>query len=145
MKTSISRAAMILILACVGTSAFAQAQDNAATLEALEQAWVQATVNGDRASIDRLLDESFIETSSDGSRRSKTDVLLAPPPPAGSSQLLDGLQVRTFGDTAIVTGDNRYRAQGQTERVNFAFTDVFVRRNGAWRVVSSQYTRRGRE
>ncbi len=112
------------------------------TIELLERDWVYATVNGDRATVDKLLDDSFIETTATGAKRTKIDVMAAPPPAPASTQTLQDLQVRINGDTAIVTGINRYRASSNEAAVNFAFTDVFARRDGIWRVLSSQMTRK---
>jgi uncharacterized protein (TIGR02246 family) len=54
----------------------------------------------------------------------------------------DQLSVRSFGDTAVVTGRTTATPRGaNAETVTLRFTDVFVRRNGRWQVVASQATR----
>ncbi|HEX7912844.1 MAG TPA: nuclear transport factor 2 family protein [Paraburkholderia sp.] len=108
----------------------------------MEQAWITAIVNTDRATMDKLLDESFVETSPNGRRRSKSDLLLAPPPPPGSSQVLMDMDVHMNGDTAIVRGTNHFKPSPTAQPADYSFTDVFVRRADGWRVVSSQMTRR---
>ena len=141
MKTRFCLALTLLTLCFAAPRAFAVGNDEA-ILKAMEQTWITAIVNTDRATMDKLLDESFVETSSNGQRRSKSDLLLAPPPPAGSSQVLMDMDVHLNGDTAVVTGTNCFKRNPGAERVNYSFTDVFVRKGDEWRVVSSQMTRR---
>ena len=57
---------------------------------------------------------------------------------------LSGMKVRVEGDAGIVTGINRIRArdeEGQLVEVKFAFTDVYIKREGHWQVWASQHTR----
>jgi ketosteroid isomerase-like protein len=139
------RGAAFVTLVLIGATCVAQVTDGNPSPEALEQVWVRAVMRRDLTALDRILDASFVETLSSGVRRTKADVLAAAPPPSGSTQELQDLRVRTYGDTAIVTGVNRFRQSGQAEPVYFAFTDVFVRKHGDWCAVSSQMTFRGRE
>jgi hypothetical protein len=54
---------------------------------------------------------------------------------------IDEIVVRTFGDSAVVTGRTVVTTRGPTaQTVRLRFTDVFVRRNGRWLVVASQGT-----
>ncbi|OAJ58450.1 hypothetical protein A6V36_05885 [Paraburkholderia ginsengiterrae] len=48
-----------------------------ATFASIEQAWVDAAIRGDRATLDQLLDDSFAETMPNGARRTNADVLFA--------------------------------------------------------------------
>lgn len=130
-----------LLVVATGANA-GQSTDDDATLQQLEQSWVHATTTGDRAALNRLLDDSYVETTANGTHRSKLDVLSAPPPPPGSTQVLRDVTVRLNGDTAIVTGINRFTLSSTTQPADYSFTDVFVRRDGGWRVASSQMTRR---
>jgi ketosteroid isomerase-like protein len=107
----------------------------------LERDWVRAVVDEDRGTLNELLDESYVEMGAHGARRAKRDVLAAAPPPATSTQTLEDIQIRVNGDTAIVTGVNRYRASPVASVASVRFTDVFERRDGRWRVVASQLGR----
>ena len=54
---------------------------------------------------------------------------------------IDDIVVRTFGDSAVVTGRTVVTTRTPTaQTVRLRFTDVFVRRNGRWLVVASQGT-----
>ncbi|WCM19295.1 nuclear transport factor 2 family protein [Paraburkholderia bryophila] len=110
------------------------------TLTSLEQTWVNAAIQGDRATLDKLLDSSFIETMPNGARRSKADVLFAPALPPGAAQSLGNLKVRVLGNVAMVSGVNHYTPASGLKTIDYAFTDLYVRRGDTWRVASSHTT-----
>jgi uncharacterized protein DUF4440 len=57
---------------------------------------------------------------------------------------VDQLNVRLFGETAIVTGRTSATTGGSNPTtITLRFTDVFVRRAGRWLAVASQATRLG--
>jgi hypothetical protein len=141
MKTRLCLLLSCLTFCLVALGAFATDNDEA-VLKAMEQTWIIAIANTDRGTMNRLLDDSFVETSPNGQRRTKSDLLLASPPPPGSSQALTDVDVRLLGDTAIVTGTNRFRPSPVAQPVDYSFTDVFMRKADGWRVVSSQMSRR---
>lgn len=140
MKRSIrlATACALLLSAACGVSA---AQNDESALKSIEQAWITATVQSDRATLDKLLDDSFIEIMPSGVSRSKTDLLIAQPPAKGSTQSLEDVQVRVYGDSAVVTGVNRYAAPGMAAH-DFAFTDVYVRSGDNWRAVATHISRK---
>jgi ketosteroid isomerase-like protein len=110
-----------------------------ARLRAVEHEWITAAVHRDRATLDRLLADNFIDISYRGQRRTKADVLDAQAAPPGSRQTLSDLQVRVYGETGIVTGVNTVSI-GKQAPVRIRFTDVFVRAGNGWRAVSAQET-----
>lgn len=138
----------LLLLAAVASLTFSAAfpayaaDHDEDTLKAIEQTWITASSNTDRVTLDKLLDDSFIDTTPSGTRRSKSDVLLAPPPPPGSTQTLMNLEVHLTGNTAIVTGINHFNPGANAQPSDYSFTDVFVRRETGWRAVSAQMTRK---
>ncbi|WP_181919951.1 nuclear transport factor 2 family protein [Paraburkholderia sp. BL6669N2] len=107
----------------------------------MEQAWLDGALQGDRAILNQLLDDSFIETMPNDARRSKADVLFAPTLPPGSAQTLGELKVRVFGNVAMVSGVNHYTPASGMKATNYAFTHLYVRRGDTWRVASSRTTR----
>jgi ketosteroid isomerase-like protein len=54
------------------------------------------------------------------------------------SSALDDIEVRLFGDAAVVTGRNHARGtqSGTPFDVRLRFTDVFLRRSGQWQAVA---------
>jgi ketosteroid isomerase-like protein len=55
---------------------------------------------------------------------------------------VDDVHVRVFGELAVATGRTRATGsyRGDAAAVELRFTDVFVHRKGAWRIVVSQGT-----
>jgi ketosteroid isomerase-like protein len=58
------------------------------------------------------------------------------------SGAIDDLNIRVFGDFAVVTGRSVLSGSYQGQRANVVqrFTDVFARRDGRWQAVASQGT-----
>lgn len=57
---------------------------------------------------------------------------------------IDDINVRVFGDAAVVTGRTTFSTSGANPvAMTLRFTDVFVRRSGSWLVVASHATRLG--
>src|SRR5204863_5300798 len=107
----------------------------------LEEEWRSAQQHNDRAAFDRLLapDVSFVGTS--GSFRNKADYIASREKswiPRASSYRIDGLAVRFYGDTAVVTGHEVTTGEGVAAQGRF--THVWVEREGRWRLVAIQRT-----
>lgn len=141
MKKSLTATIATFFITFAMSPVFAADHDEE-TLKSLEQTWIAAVSTTDRAMLDKILDDAYVETTPSGARRGKSDAMLASPPPPGSSQALTDVDVRVTGDTAIVTGTNHFLPTATSKPVDYLFTDVFVRRAEGWRVVSSQMTRR---
>jgi ketosteroid isomerase-like protein len=57
---------------------------------------------------------------------------------------LSSMKVRVEGNAGIVTGVNRIKArdeEGHSVELKFAFTDVYIKREGRWQVWASEHTR----
>ncbi|MDF9428958.1 nuclear transport factor 2 family protein [Cupriavidus gilardii] len=136
LATTFAVAALALGTLAAAPAAADEAADHAAILKA-EQDWLAATEAGHRAALERLLHPTFVNISPLGGMRNRAESLSAGPPPPGSSQTLTELKVRTFRDSAVVTGVNRYRPNAKSKPTDVVFTDVFVRTPHGWQVVSS--------
>ncbi|ABE32351.1 hypothetical protein DR64_2755 [Paraburkholderia xenovorans LB400] len=110
-------------------------------LASMEHAWVDAAIHGDRATLDQLLADSFVETMPNSARRTKAEVLVAPTLPPDSAQTLRELKVRIFGNIAMVSGVNHYTPAAGIKTTSYAFTDLYVRRGDTWPAASSAATR----
>lgn len=111
-------------------------------LIAVEHQWIQALQSHDTAALDRLLDDSFVDSTFRGGLRTKHDVLTGPRAAGAYRSIrLDDMNVRRYGDTAIVTGVNVLEGPGgHDDLAHVRFTDVFMRERGRWRAVSAQET-----
>jgi hypothetical protein len=94
----------------------------------------------DVAANKRIVADDFYGTEPDGRRIRKADILneLMSEQPLASNHLNeDDLKIRFYGQTAIVNGSESWKQKnGKSGR--WIWTDVFVKRDGKWQVVSSQ-------
>jgi len=111
-------------------------------LEAIEQRLASTWKARDCAAWGALLADDWTVTHIDAQVITKTQALelCRTGPPVTST--VDDLAVRTYGDTAIVTGRTTAVAGEPTPQTAvLRFTDVFVRSGGRWVVVASHATR----
>lgn len=113
-------------------------------LEDIQQQLVRAWVMHDRSILERLLAPEWRVTRADGRLSTRDDILREFD--IGANRIREGkvddIEVRTFGDFAIVTGRTQARGEyaGQIYDVTLRFTDAFVRRNRNWQAISSHAT-----
>ena len=114
-------------------------------LREIEERLAVAWVEGDRLFIEQTLADDWSVTDLTGQVLTKAEVLKEV---FGSgnrqvvSMQIDDINVRPFGDWAIVTGRTNAAGEYQNEvaEVTLRFTDVFAYRSGRWQVVASQAT-----
>jgi len=113
-------------------------------LTELQHAWADARVRRDVSFLEGLYAKEFRIIAMNGSVVERdTDIqafasgLLKP-----ESVTNEDIEVRAYGDTAVVTGIERVRGTYKDNYGSFGlrFTNVFVRRGGRWQLVSSQST-----
>jgi ketosteroid isomerase-like protein len=112
------------------------------TIRTLEEKWVAAIVAKDTATVERLLADDFVGTTNDRryvKKQAVEDVV------EGTHELLrlDDLQIRVYGDTAIVDVDQTEKSRHGADDFSgtYLFTNVWVNRNGEWRAVASHGSR----
>jgi len=106
----------------------------------IERDWANAIVRHDAATISRIVAEDWSETSWDGSSFGKAQALADLPFGTTESIAMDPIRVRVFGDVAIVTtGDvEKSTFKGEDSSGHYAWTDVYMNRNGQWQAVATQ-------
>jgi ketosteroid isomerase-like protein len=116
-----------------------------ARLREIQQELSAAWMARDRATIERLIAPDWAVTHVAGQRLTRSDVfrdMLESDATHITSSKADEVEVRVFGDAAVVTG--RTHAQGTQSGAPFdvrlRFTDVFVRRGDQWQAVASHAT-----
>lgn len=112
----------------------------------MERVYRDAVMQQDVATLGRILADDFIATSSRGEIREKAKEIddIKPSPDYKMEAFnLDDMNVRIFGDTAIVTGRSTLQVafKGQSNTSRFRYTRVYVKRNGRWQAVAQQLTR----
>jgi len=120
----------------------------------LEAQLNRAVVEGDRAFFERTLAADFTHTSHSGKFKTRAEWMgenkfaspKAKPVPGRTSYVtfdVDDLAVRTYGDTAVVTGRSAPKGQnakGEPIRGQYRFLRVWVKQQGHWQVVAFQGT-----
>ncbi len=106
----------------------------------LEQVWNQAHLNNDAAVLETLWADDLTVMVPGMAAMSKSDVLsfVKTGRMKFSRYETTDLKVRSFGDTAIVSG-NLFRSrtlEGKLHEDRWQFMKVYARRNGKWRVVA---------
>ena len=104
-----------------------------AELIALDEAWIDAEVRGDRAALERILHEQFLATYPSGRTVDRAtfidDVLKNDIAPF----VVTHESIRVHGDTALIID--------VSESGNMKYTWVAVRTSGRWRVISETFTK----
>ena len=116
----------------------------ASELTQIEHQLVRAWIDGDRKTVDSILASDWSVIDLTGHVLTKVQVMQE----FGSgdrrieSGSVDDLNIRMFGEIAIVTGRSVLAGtyKGKHASVVQRFTDVFARRDGRWQAVASQGT-----
>jgi len=110
----------------------------------MERNLAAAYMRGDRAFVDDLLADDWTSSDYTGRIWTKANVLalFGPNGPTFTKAEIDVDRVRLHGDVAIVTGRSvsAGRFEGRDINVTQRYMDVYVKRDGRWRVVASQGT-----
>ena len=110
-----------------------------------EQNWAQATVKEGAAAVDQYEADDIITTDPSGrvTDKAQDKMDLSSGDFKIQSEELSDLKVHIYGNTAVAVGTNTVRGtyKGQDISGKYRFTDTWVKRNGKWLAVASQYTR----
>jgi len=113
----------------------------ALAIEEGERAWAGSLASGDASVPETLLADDFVGVAPDGSLYDKTQAVAEVKAGRGdyTSDRLERVTVRFFGDTAIAQGSEAWtRSDPLHPAGRFVWTDVWLRRHGRWRVVSAE-------
>lgn len=122
-------------------------------LKQMEDDWQKATRTKDAALLTRIIAEDWIATDDKGkilNREQYVSQTIASGSSVGSSnpdviqsnENFD-MQVRVYGNTAVVTGGltEKGTRNGAAYTDTYRWTDVFVKRSGRWQAVVSQWAK----
>jgi ketosteroid isomerase-like protein len=121
---------------------------DAATIAALTRQsdqWDRDIVKKDALAIAANMAEDFRQIGSDGGVADKAafvrdltsaDLTIDP-------YTVENFDVRLYGDVALLSGTTRMtgRYQGEPFTTHYRYIDIYVRRDGVWKIVSVQTTR----
>ena len=150
--TLILLSALTLTPCCFGEAAPVVASQAAPTVTTqeqtlldLEKARFAAIVDARVDELDKLLDDTLVYVHSNTKVDTKEMYLAALKSGQSDYQSIDvgELRARVYGAAAVLTGTARMKVffEGNQLNIHVRFTDVWVRRDGDWRMVSWQATR----
>jgi uncharacterized protein (TIGR02246 family) len=117
--------------------------DDLAVLTALNEQYVRAFRESDVAWYDAHLAPDYVVVYGDGSFHDRADALADFAKPTFRDHLksfpVAKVEVRRFGDVALVSAENAFEAKDGRKGVN-RYTDTWVRRDGRWQCVAAHIT-----
>jgi ketosteroid isomerase-like protein len=123
------------------SSASATAVDE---IKALEEARNQALLHGDVAALDKMTSDDYTFITLRGEMRTKSDILkgFASGSFKYESRQIFDLNVRLYGDTAVVTGRSIQKGTENSKDYSgsYWFTRVYIKQNGRWVSIALQAT-----
>lgn len=112
------------------------------TLIRIQHQWAEARLNRDSTFARQIEADDFTVVWPDGQIVSKQDDVKSygAEGAAFSEFNISNLNVRFYGDTAIVVGQGSVKGRTPTKDLSgkYVWTDTFVKQNGAWKAVASQ-------
>lgn len=103
----------------------------------------EAVLKGDTVALARILADDYTLVREDGAMFKKAERIaeLRAGKIKFESILVDHVQVRIYGDVAVLTALDLMRKEGQASVAQIRSIRIYVRRDGRWELVTSQQTR----
>jgi uncharacterized protein (TIGR02246 family) len=139
-------AALCASVTLARAAAASNAADQAAEkqIRQIEEELRAAVVKGDAATFARVLADDYTTTNLNGLTRTKAQLIADIKSGAAKTEslTLDNIQVRVYGDTAVLTADRRVKSslRGTDTSGHQRMIRVLVRREGRWQPVAMQAT-----
>jgi ketosteroid isomerase-like protein len=116
-----------------------------AELTRLSDAWDQAIVRKDEKAVADNMAEDFRQIDGYGNLETRKSFVagILDPKLTIDPYTVEELEVRLYGDTALLSGRTHMTGKydGKVFESNYRYIDIYVRRNGAWKIVSVQITK----
>ena len=137
----------LLVIALLGAACtVAAVAQTAAEKEvlAVEKEWNALNLKMDYAKLDRILAKEYCGVDADLTSYTRAECFDSSKIPQAKAleSKIEGLSVRIYGESAIVTGVWKTTAlrDGAKQKKTRRFVDMFVHRDGRWQAVYSQNT-----
>ena len=123
----------------------AGANDTITLLTQLVERNGRAAVGADTREMDDILADDWVNINPDGQPASKLQILASFASGAVKTEAIEteDLDIRHYGDAAVIRGLYRVKAEIRGERVDYRIrrTDFCIARARRWQIVSSHVTR----
>ena len=147
MQRRMIAACLFAFAAVAATNAAADGPDKALVDQLTRQAdaWDKAIVRKDREAIAANMTDDFRQIDAAGGIEDKTSFLedVLSPKLRIEPYTVEDFEVRVYGDVALLSGRTRMTGayDGKAFNTHYRYIDIYVRKNGVWRVASVQITR----
>lgn len=143
-----SSATLLVVLAACSFTAATQPESQNADISQLTRqadAWDKAIVRKDKAAIEANMAEDFRNIDGDADIVTKESFVtgLVNPKLTINPYTVDDFDVRLYGDVALLSGRTRMTGSydGKAFASHYRYIDIYVRRNGSWKITSVQITK----
>ena len=117
------------------------AAQDIAVLTALNHEYIASVQQGDVRRFDEILAEDFLCSNPDGTLIDRAQFLAQTARSVTITGLVaEDVQIRLFGDIALIHARTRYRTADGEERQG-RYTDAWARRDGRWLAIAAHVTR----
>jgi ketosteroid isomerase-like protein len=143
---SLLMAGLVALASCApGAPVAPDTQTLVALLTTQADAWDKAIIRKDRAAIEKNMADDFRQIDGYGNvetRQSFVDGLVSDELEIDPYTVED-FDVRLYGDVALLSGRTRMtgRYDGKPFTSHYRYIDIYVRKDGAWKIVSVQITK----
>lgn len=145
MKHLLLAACAALVLSGCATPRVDDAAMLVRQLSAQAERWDQAIVRKDRAAIEANMADDFRQIDGAGNVETKTSFVadLLSPALQIDPYTVDDFEVRLYGEVALLSGRTRMsgRYEGKAFSSHYRYIDIYVRRDGVWKIVSVQISK----
>ena len=108
------------------------------TVMKLEDDWCAALVKNDVAALSAILANDLTEVAPSGAVGTKSSILTGAKTGKGSVCRNENMQVRVYGNAAVVRGVVIYKDSNSGGE--YQFTDTYIKRSGRWQCVANHET-----
>jgi len=116
-----------------------------AELTRLSEGWDEAIVRKDEKAVADNMAEDFRQIDGYGNLETKKSFVagIVDPKLTIDPYTVEDFEVRLYGDTALLSGRTHMTGKydGQMFESNYRYIDIYVRRDGTWKIVSVQITK----
>ena len=145
-RTTVLFVAVLMLSACAPEPPAAEdPQATVALLTAQADDWDKAIVRKDRAAVEANMAQDFWQIDGAGSVVARADFIdgLMSADLEIDPYTVEDFDVRLYGDVALLSGrtDMTGRYQGKPFESHYRYIDIYVRKDGEWKIVSVQITR----
>ena len=116
-----------------------------AELTRLSEGWDEAIVRKDEKAVADNMAEDFRQIDGYGNLETKKSFVagIVDPKLTIDPYTVEDFEVRLYGDTALLSGRTHMTGKydGKMFESNYRYIDIYVRRDGTWKIVSVQITK----